>query len=449
MISPELFRKYDVPVPRYTSYPTVPHWTDAPTTDEWQRSLALAASPADASLALYVHVPFCESLCTFCGCNTVITRDHGKGAPYVDLVLRELDRYLELVPALASRPVRQLHLGGGTPTFLSSTELSRLIDGIGARVQIAGQFCEGSIEVDPRVTSAEQLQVLFDKGITRVSLGVQDIDPEVQRLVNRRQPLEMTKTLCASARAIGYSSINVDLIYGLPGQTIASTHALSEAIAELRPDRLAVYSFALVPWIKPAQRKFKDEDVPAGEDKRALYEVIRERLLGEGYVEIGLDHFALPTDSLARAAEEGTLHRNFMGYAERRTDALVGLGVSAISETADCYHQNEKVLAVYERRAQAGELPTLRGHKLTLDDRRRRAKILSLMTTFQAGLDAEDLIDVRPQLEPLAQDAVVQLSGNHVTVPVEGRPFLRNAAACFDAYLHAGANGERRHSRSV
>ena len=433
----DLLAKYDVPVPRYTSYPTAPQWSDTPQPDEWRASLAASVAPADASVSVYVHVPFCESLCTFCGCNTVITRDHAREEPYVDLVLRELDTYLAAAPTLSDRPVRHVHLGGGTPTFLAPASLDRLAGEIHRRLPSRGEHFEGSIEADPRVTSADHLAALAQHGFQRLSLGVQDFDDEVQALVNRRQSYELVERLTAQARATGFVSVNFDLIYGLPGQTPASARHLADLVADLRPDRLAVYSFARVPWIKPAQRKFRDDQVPAGAEKRALYEILRDRLMAEGYVELGLDHFALPHDSLAVAAESGSLHRNFMGYAERPTTTLLGLGVSAISETADCYHQNEKILPVYERRVQAGEVPTLRGHKLSADDQRRRDRIRRLMTTFRTPIDENEEADAREFLAPLVADGLVAIDHGELRILPGGRAFLRNAASFFDRYYRS------------
>ena len=435
MTTAELFAKYDVPVPRYTSYPTVPQWHALPTADQWTTSLAGAVANPEASLALYVHVPFCESLCTFCGCNTVITRDHTREDPYVELVLAELDLYLRAVPQLARVGVRQIHLGGGTPTFLSPASLDRLMRGLADRLPVRADGFEGSVEVDPRVTTLAHLETLRAREMTRISLGVQDVDPAVQQLVNRIQPAAMTTALTTAARQLGYASVNFDLIYGLPGQTTASMTRLSEEIVAARPDRLAVYSFARVPWIKPAQRKFRDDQVPAGPDKRALYEAIREPLLADGYVEIGLDHFARPDDTLARAAAAGTLHRNFMGYADVQTTAVLGLGVSAISDTADCYHQNEKVFPAYARRIEAGELPTHRGHILSTEDQRRRRKIASLMTTFRVPLGADEADEAARVLAPLVEDGLIKIERHALVIPPAGRPFLRNAAIFFDEYF--------------
>jgi len=444
----DLFAKYDVAVPRYTSYPTVPQWQDTPTRDRWIASLG-AAPGGESSLSVYVHVPFCESLCTYCGCNTVITRNHGRDRAYVDVVLAELDLYLRAQPALAARPVRQLHIGGGTPTFLSPGDLGALIDGLTARLPARDGRFEGSIEVDPRVTTHAHLDALRARGLTRVSLGVQDVAEEVQNLVNRRQPVEVTADLTSYARAVGFESINFDLIYGLPGQTLASMADLAEVVLKLAPDRLAVYSFARVPWIKPAQRKFRDDQIPVGAEKRALYEVVRTRLLAGGYVEIGADHFARPADGLAQAAASGTLHRNFMGYAELHTTALLGLGVSAISETPDCYHQSEKVLAHYERRVLAGEIPTLRGHVLSADDVKRRANILQVMTSFRATLDDRDVPAVGAAVAAFIEDGLVAIEGRELRVLPAGRPFLRNVATVFDAYFQEAPTTGPLYSRAV
>ncbi len=433
----ELFAKYDVPVPRYTSYPTVPEWHAQPTTDEWIASLRGALAAPDATLSLYVHLPFCESLCTFCGCNTVITRDHSREAPYTDLVLRELDEYLARVPALGERAICQLHLGGGTPTFFPPAELARLVDGIFARLATRARDFRGSVEADPRVTTREQLETLNARGFSRLSLGIQDFNDETQRLVNRVQSAALVRDLVGHARGTGYESINFDLIYGLPAQTPASMRETAAEVMALEPDRLAVYSFARVPWIKPQQRKFKDEQIPAGADKRALYETVRAPLLDHGYVELGMDHFAKPGDALARAAAGGTMHRNFQGYTERRTTVLLGLGVSAISETPGCYHQNEKIITVYDRRVQGGEVPTLRGHRLSDDDQRRRDKILALMTSFHVALDAEEQDDARAFLAPMIADGLVEIDHHELRLPVRGRPFLRNAAVLFDMHFRS------------
>lgn len=446
----DLFAKYDVPVPRYTSYPTVPEWDNPPTPGQWLDSLAAALAAPDSTLSLYIHLPFCESLCTFCGCNTVITRDHGRARPYVDLILRELDVYLARVPELARRPVCQVHLGGGTPTFSSPDVLAALVDGLLSRLTPARVGFTGSVEADPRVTSPAHLETLSARGFTRLSLGIQDFNAETQRLVNRTQSAALVADLVSRARATGYESINFDLIYGLPAQTPESMQQTADRVIGLSPDRLAVYSFARVPWIKPQQRKFRDDQIPAGAEKRALYETIRRPLLDAGYLELGLDHFAKPLDALARAAAAGSMHRNFQGYTEQRTTVLLGLGVSAISETPGCYHQNEKVITVFERRVRQNEIPTLRGHRLSPDDRRRRDKILALMTAFRVTLDDEDEVrDAAAFLAPMLDDGLVVLEGRELRVPASGRAFLRNAAVLFDARFRTSQPAGPRYSTAI
>jgi oxygen-independent coproporphyrinogen-3 oxidase len=445
----QLLEKYDVPVPRYTSYPAVPNWQETPSAAAWFDALGGALAPDSASLAVYVHLPFCETLCTFCGCNTVITRNHERSAPYVETVLAELDTYLRNVAVLKTRPVSQIHLGGGTPTFMPPEVLAQLLKGLAARLPMRAEGYEGSVEVDPRVTTRAHLEAMRALGISRISLGVQDFDAEVLRLVNRPQPLEITAALCAEARASGYDSINFDLIYGLPGQSPATMTRLADGVLALRPDRLAVYSFARVPWIKPAQRKFKDEDVPVGAAKRQLYETLRDRLLDAGYLEIGLDHFALPHDALASASARGTLHRNFMGYTDRRTTALLGLGVSAISETPACYHQNEKVITVYERRVGDGEIPTLRGHVLSDDDRHRADVIRALMTSGRAPLSAAEAAAARVELVDLVNDGLLEIDTRELRITTSGKPFIRNVAAFFDTYLRNSTKEGPVYSRAI
>jgi oxygen-independent coproporphyrinogen-3 oxidase len=444
-----LSARYDVPVPRYASYPTVPYWSDPPTTQQWLDTLRGAFADADSHWALYIHVPFCESLCTFCGCNTVITRDHGREGPYIERVLTEWDRYVREVPELLSRDVRKVHLGGGTPTFLSTTSLRALLSPIVDRLRIRSGALDASVEVHPRVTSAEQLRVLRELGFTRLSMGVQDFDPTVQRLVNRVQPFEVTERLTAEARAMGYDSVNYDLIYGLPGQTPESAKRTAELTAGLAPDRIALFSFAKIPWIQPAQRRFRDEDLPEGAAKRELYEIARETFLARGYVEIGMDHFALPHDSLCRAQRSGQLHRNFMGYTEFRTTVLLGIGVSAISETPSCLHQNEKVEPIYARRVAAGDIPTLRGHVLTSDDMRASRQITTFMTQFRVQLEENQLADARSFLAPMVADGLVRIVDDELQLTERGRPFLRNAAVFFDYRLRTKEPDRPIFSRSL
>ena len=431
----DLFAKYDVPAPRYTSYPTVPFWTDSPTAEQWLNAVRTACDDEMTTWSLYFHLPFCETLCTFCACNTVITRDHGREETYINLLQREWQLYRDQIPELRRRPLRQLELGGGSPTFFSPDNLKRILEPILADAQVATEEFRASVEVDPRRTTREQLVALRSLGFNRISLGVQDFDPVVQKLVNREQPLEQTRNVTDMARELGYGSVNYDLIYGLPRQTPESFRQTVEQTIKLKPDCIAVYSFARVPWIKPAQRSYKDEDLPKAGQKRALYEIARELLADAGYIEIGMDHFALPNDGLAQAQLNGTLHRNFMGYAEVRTRVLLGLGVSAISETPTCFHQNEKAFPVYERRLQQNELPTLRGHLLSEDDRRLREQILTFMTRFEVELGSEQRNDATIFLDPLIGDGLVELRDERLVLTERGRPFLRNACMFFDQRL--------------
>jgi oxygen-independent coproporphyrinogen-3 oxidase len=431
----DLFAKYDVPAPRYTSYPTVPFWSDSPSSEQWLDAIRTACDEEASSWSLYFHLPFCETLCTFCACNTVITRDHGREETYINLLHKEWQLYRDQVPELKRRPLRQLELGGGSPTFFSPDNLKRILEPILGDIQIDPEQFRASVEVDPRRTTREQLVALHALGFNRISLGVQDFDPVVQKLVNREQPLEQTRNVTDMARELGYNSVNYDLIYGLPRQTPESFKQTVEQTVQLRPDCIAVYSFARVPWIKPAQRSYKDEDLPVAGEKRALYEIARNLLAEAGYVEIGMDHFSLPDDGLATAQREGTLHRNFMGYTELRTQVLMGLGVSAISETPTCFHQNEKAFPVYERRVLQGEVPTLRGHLLSEEDRRLREQILTFMTRFEVELKPEQTEDATNFLNSLIGDGLVQVTDQKLILTDSGRPFLRNACMFFDQRL--------------
>lgn len=353
----------------------------------------------------------------------------------MELILKEFDAYLNAVPELKNSSLKQLHFGGGTPTFLSPDNLKLLAQEIMGKLKVAKDF-HGSIEVDPRRTHIDHLVKLREVGFNRVSLGVQDFDPEVQRLVHRIQPFEMTEKITKAARELGFHSVNFDLIYGLPKQTEQSVRVMMDKTWMLKPDRIALYSLAVVPWIKPAQKLFKDEDLPKGREKRRLYEISREFLLSKGYIEIGMDHFALPKDSLSISDSQGRLHRNFMGYVEERTQVLLGLGVSAISETPDCFHQNEKALPVYERRVGAGEIPTHRGHKLTEQDQARREQILNFMTKGETEFENDaQKIKVSEFLREMVADGLVEIKGNRMVLTKKGKPFLRNACLALDERL--------------
>ncbi len=446
-----LLAKYDVPAPRYTSYPTVPYWSDNPTSEQWLDALRQTfADKPQTAWSLYIHIPFCEKLCTFCGCNTFITQNHNNERSYTKAIHKEWESYLAQVPQFRTAPIRQIHLGGGTPTFYSAENLKRLLRPIMGAVNIDPSQFEGSIEVAPTVTNQAHLEALRELGFQRISMGVQDFNPEVQHLVNRIQPYELTRDLTTMAREVGFESVNYDLIYGLPAQTPDSFRKTAATTVQLRPDRIALYSFAFVPWIKKAHRLFTEDDLPKGADKRALYEIAREIFLEAGYKELGLDHFALPGDKLYQAYERGELHRNFMGYADMRTDILLGLGVSSISEAPTCFHQNEKQINEYKKQALAGEIRTLRGHLLSTEDRRQREQILQFMTRQTVQLtDEAQVEDVRHYLAELFNDGLVTINGNQMTMTERGRPFLRNAAMALDLRLRRNKPDSRVFSQSV
>jgi oxygen-independent coproporphyrinogen III oxidase len=432
--------KYDVAGPRYTSYPTVPYWEDTPSEQQWLERVGAALHAAQASgqgAGIYVHVPFCRALCTFCGCNTRVTRTHTIVMPYVRSVLSEYALYRERL-GVQEIAIGELHLGGGTPTFLTPEELGELVGGL---LQFSRPHPQAvlSIEVDPRVTSGEQLAVLAQFGFKRISLGVQDFDPRVQDIVNRVQSVEQVRAVTERARALGFNSVNFDLIYGLPLQTPASVEATMDAVCELRPDRIALYGYAHVPWIRPGQRRFTEADLPEGAARRALYELGRDRLESAGYLEIGLDHFALPTDSLWTAARSGLMHRNFMGYTDACTRPLLGLGVSAIGDAGDAYAQNEKELQIYQERVGRRELPLHRGHLLDAEDQVLRRHILGLMTRLETkwrGADYTAFLDGLPgRLAEFCADGLLELDQDGCRVTEAGRPFLRNICMAFDARL--------------
>lgn len=442
-----LLAKYDVPAPRYTSYPTVPYWSEPPTTEEWVQNLQSHVN-VKTRWSVYIHVPFCETLCTFCGCNNTITKNHGVENPYVEKVIKEWNIYRQKVPSLFNQPLAHLHLGGGSPSFLKPESIDQLLQGTLGSIKRETSF-EGSMEVDPRRTQKAQLEVLRKWGFNRLSLGVQDFTPEVQRIINRNQPFEITEQVVNWGRELGFESINIDLIYGLPKQDMICIEKTVEQTLLLRPDRIALYSFALVPWIKPQQRLFKDEDVPTGIAKRALYERARELFLTAGYVEIGMDHFALPGEALAEALRQKKLHRNFMGYTDQETDILLGLGVSSISETPNCFHQNEKLLNHYEKKIASEEIPTLRGHKLNSEDCLRRRQIRDLMCLGEIQLEDHQIKDLQEVLSEMVKDGLLVFEGKQLKIKSEGRAFLRNACMALDLRLRQQQPSSRVFSQSV
>ncbi len=438
MLKKELFKKYDVPAPRYTSYPTVPYWSgEGFSVQRWEETVGRTFTETNKeAIGLYIHLPFCESLCTFCGCNRRITKNHAVEVPYIERLLQEWSTYLELWGAKPR--IKELHLGGGTPTFFSPDNLHQLISAILSESEIADEP-EFGFEAHPNNTTVEHLSVLYDLGFRRFSLGVQDLDPVVQETINRIQPYEKVESVTRAAREIGYSSINFDLVYGLPRQKLSSIWNTVTEVNKLRPDRIAFYSYAHVPWIKGVgQRNFSESDLPLDAEKRALYEVGRELLEEAGYHEIGLDHFALEEDALYRASRNKTLHRNFMGYTTAHTKLLIGLGVSAISDSWYAFAQDDKALKTYSEAVESGRSPIVRGHILTEEDLRLRQHILNIMcqleTRFsEAETQCPRLKQGLNRLATMEKDGLVQVRGDTLRVLKEGRPFLRNICMALDA----------------
>ncbi|HEY0108463.1 MAG TPA: oxygen-independent coproporphyrinogen III oxidase [Fibrella sp.] len=441
-----LIAKYNVPGPRYTSYPTVPFWnTESFNRHDWQQRLTTAFATGNYTdgISLYIHLPYCESLCTFCGCNKRITRNHGVEVPYINALLDEWAMYCDWLPRDAGplRPrIAELHLGGGTPSFFSPSELRRLLTGIFQRADVADKPDFGW-EGHPNNTTREHLQTLYDFGFRRVSFGVQDYDPIVQRAIHRHQPFVNVQRVTEQAREIGYTSISHDLVFGLPFQQIISIRDTVAQTLSLRPDRISFYSYAHVPWIKGnGQRGFRDEDLPNGDQKRALYETGRVLFEAGGYTEIGMDHFALPHDSLHNAMRSGTLHRNFMGYTTTRTDVLIGLGASSIGDVGTAFMQNEKEINAYLEQIYSGELPILRGHLLTDEDAKIRRIILDIMCRCHTSWAIDDWTDdewdqLTAPLNELRADGLLDYDETSLWVRAEGRPFLRNICMVFDRYL--------------
>lgn len=448
-----LIKKYNVAAPRYTSYPTVPYWTNNPTVDQWEHSVKVAYDKTNEreGISVYIHLPFCQSLCTYCGCTTRITVNHGVEGPYIDALLKEWSMYLNV---FGSKPrIKELHLGGGTPTFFSPENLKRLIEGIQA-TSVVCPDAEFSFEAHPNNTTFEHLRILYELGFSRLSLGIQDMDINVQKIVNRVQPLENIERVTREARDLGYKSINFDLIYGLPLQKQSSVIFTINKVKELRPDRIALYSYAHIPWIKPGQRKFTEADLPEDEEKRELYETARKMLEDTGYVEIGMDHFALKSDSLYKAVEEHKLHRNFMGYTANHTELMVGLGVSAISDCWTTFAQNIKTVEEYEAIVNSGVLPIFRGHILDEEDKILRKHILNIMCRFETTwLDKNEQVpfiyDAIRMLKEMELDGLITRAPFKLNVTTKGKKFLRNICMAFDAHLWRNAPEKQIFSKVV
>lgn len=444
-MSVSLIQKYNVPGPRYTSYPTVPYWEEELfSIDKWKQTFvqSFQESNAKEGISLYIHLPFCESLCTFCGCNKRITKNHGVEHPYIAAVLKEWNLYCDLFP---EQPIiKEIHLGGGTPTFFSPENLETLINGIFKRAVKAKEH-EFSFEGHPNNTSRRHLQTLYDLGFRRVSFGVQDYSEKVQHAIHRIQPFHNVAKVTFWAKEIGYTSVGHDLIFGLPFQTLNDVIDTIDKTNSLQPDRLAFYSYAHVPWIKGnGQRGFKGEDLPKDDEKRQLYEAGKNRLAQNNYHEIGMDHFALESDSMYKSFTEGKLHRNFMGYTSSKTQLMIGLGVSSISDSWYSFAQNEKTIEDYYTKLEQNELPVFRGHILTNEDLIIRKHILNLMCQFTTSWKNEsaffpELPEIIHQLHEMEHDGLIEISNTTITVTEKGKPFVRNLCMAFDLRLKRNA----------
>src|ERR1700689_1218830 len=439
-ISDAILEKYNRPGPRYTSYPTAPVWKDDFGPEDLESFYARAENDS-TPLSLYMHLPFCESLCLFCACNVSIQKDKSVAIPYLAALKLEIEHVAGLVSK--KRPVIQFHWGGGTPTYLTPAQMEDLFGH--ARERFAFQSdAEIGIEVDPRVTSRAHLESLRRLGFNRLSMGIQDFQPKVQETIRRVQPYEMTRDLIVASRGLGFESLSVDLIYGLPYQTAASFQATIDQVLTLAPDRVAMFSYAHVPWLRKQQGAFQAH-LPEGRDKFQIFRAGLEGFLGAGYVYIGMDHFALPTDELAVAQRNRTLHRNFQGYTTKAGADLYGMGVSAISSIGSAYAQNRREIPVYQEEASSRGLATFRGYRLSDDDRLRRAVIGRLLchtvipkheveSEFGISFD-EYFAPELTRLADLAADGLVILDGDEIRVTPLGRIFIRNVAMVFDRYI--------------
>ncbi len=441
----DLLRSYDQPVPRYTSYPTAPQF-HAGFGEAELRDAADASNgdPIPRRLSLYVHIPFCTSPCFYCGCNRIITRDKSRSEGYLARLYREIALTAELFDR--DREVIQLHFGGGTPNFLSPDQLREVVDALRRQFHFsAASDRDISIELDPRFVSPEEIAELAAIGFNRASFGVQDFDHDVQVAVNRIQSIEETRAVVDACRASGFRSVNVDLIYGLPKQNREGFAKTLDTVVAMRPDRIAVYSYAHLPQLFKPQRQINAEDLPDAETKLALLQLAIEKLSAAGYVYIGMDHFALPDDDLAQAQQRGGLHRNFMGYTTHADSDLIGLGVSAISHIGDSFSQNPRDLPSWQAALDEGRLPVFRGMRLSEDDQLRADLIQQLMCQGEIPIRALErrytidfkryFADALERLRPLQGDRLVRVEPERITVTPRGRLLLRNIAACFDRYI--------------
>ncbi|MEQ1602965.1 MAG: oxygen-independent coproporphyrinogen III oxidase [Methylophilaceae bacterium] len=453
--SSELLHKYCKAGPRYTSYPTAPYFNESFGPVQWQEELQ-TSQDKNRDISLYVHIPFCDTLCYYCGCNMIATKDYSKATSYLDVLFLEIDRVAGLISP--ARKVRQLHWGGGTPTFLKPNDIRRLYNYLAAKFNIA-EGAEIGCEMDPRELTRAHIIALRESGFNRLSLGVQDLDDKVQVAVNRVQPEALIREVYGWIREEGFPSVNFDLMIGLPYQTLESFALTLDKVIAMAPDRFAVFNYAHVPWMKKNQNLIKEETLPQIDARLALQKLTLEKLTAAGYVYIGMDHFARPDDELVKAQRSKTLYRNFQGYTTHKDCDIIAFGVSAISQTDDVYAQNVKVLSQYRNLVEAGQLPIERGLRITPEDKLRREAITRIMCDLELdkasfgktwNIDFDSYFaDALEQLQDMQADGLVELAADKVRVTDTGRIFLRNIAMVFDSYLHQQADDKPRYSRTV
>lgn len=448
----QILKKYQIPTPRYTSYPTVPYWDGGvPDTKTWLTEIGLQVA-TEQPLGLYIHLPFCENLCTYCGCHKRITKNHGVESPYIDSLVREWELYKKHFPKPAM--IQSIHLGGGTPTFFSPKNLELFIKKI-IRNQEITTDAEMSFEAHPSDTTLLHLESMHKVGFRRISIGIQEFSPIILNAINRKQTTEQVIAVTHNARTIGYESINFDLIYGLPFQTIEDIHLMMDKVELLKPDRITFYGYAHVPWIKPSQRAYSVTDLPIGMSRWNLFVQGRKRLVDMGYVQIGMDHFALKEDTLTIAAKAGKLHRNFMGYTNQSSRTLIGLGISAISDNSNQFVQNEKDLMRYQQQIQNGNLPLVKGHRLTAEDRILRKHITDIMCHYKTNWATSDLIAPTinsgiNRLYEMEKEGLIRFKANGLRVTSKGKPFIRNIAMMLDArYWRRKSNEQQQFSKAL
>ena len=450
-----LIQKYNVAGPRYTSYPTVPFWKNSNLqVTEWKETIYRNLETFNSSeISVYIHLPFCESLCTFCGCHKRITKNHTVETPYIDTLIKEWKLYLELFP---EKPIiKELHFGGGTPTFFHHDELKRLLVALYGAESIDPEQHELSFEAHPNNTTEEHLKTLYDFGFRRLSFGIQDYSPTVQKAINRIQSFETVEHIHQKAKEVGYLSISHDLVFGLPKQQLSDILDTVEKTLALKPDRISLYSYAHVPWIKGlGQRGYDENDLPKNEEKRLLYETAKEKLEAAGYLEVGMDHFALPTDSLVIAMKAKNLQRNFMGYTTQDTSMMIGLGMSSISDSWFGFAQNEKSVEKYTEIVNQGIIPIFRGHQLTDEDLEIRRHILNLMCHFETVVEENSITathfdGIKSQLSEMIQDELVEIENDLIRITKKGIPFVRNCCMAFDMDIQRSEKRDKLFSQTI